>query len=117
MEKIGNHTTDECYLVKGLVQQKQTKTSNSSDKSKSSVSLKDEVKANSKQSSKDLAAFIKKAIKAGVQQELSKKHKAANNDLNLNALEEQLAEINYNLGNLSLDEDDDSKDDATSISC
>ena len=62
-----------------------------------------------------MAAFVKKAVKQGVQKELSaKKRKAAEDgELDLNALESELKDFNYDdmncddMINLNLSDDDD----------
>ena len=70
-----------------------------------------------KQGKKDLAAFVKKEVNKGVQKELAKnKRKADDEDLNAldSDLEEQLKEFNYEgMENLNLNSDESDGD----ISC
>jgi hypothetical protein len=100
------HSTDECHLVKKLVSQ--SKTSNDSS-SRKKVEWSDQASDNRKKSRKELAAFVKKEIAKGVQKTLASK-KRKTDDLDLNALEAELSDFNYeDMDNLSLnskDEDD-----------
>ena len=73
-------------------------------------------------SKKDLAAFVKKAIKTGVQKELSaKKRKSEGQELDLSALENvELKDFNYtDMGNLRINEEDSDDDESveSKISC
>jgi hypothetical protein len=83
-----SHNTDQCHLIKNLVTQKKTKTSDSNER-KPSVTWKDKTD----KSKKDLAAFMKKAFDMGVKQGRDGKKRKASNDLN--ALDKELAEFNY----------------------
>ena len=69
-------------------------------------------KESTKSSQKDLAAFIKKAVAQGVKKELNsvdKKRKAKDDDLDLNAFDEDLKGFNYSdMDNLKIDSDDES---------
>jgi hypothetical protein len=100
------YSTDECHLVKKLVSQSK---SNNESSNRKKVEWSDKANDNRKKSHKELAAFVKKEIAKGVQKMLASK-KRKTDDLDLNALEAELSDFNYeDMDNLSLnskDEDD-----------
>jgi hypothetical protein len=107
----GNHTSDQCSVLKALAAQKKAKTAhNSNDRNdrKPSGNWKSNADNQRRKSNKDLNAFVKKAVKAGVKKELSEKKRKASSDdeLDLAALDEELASFNYTLDNLDINEND-----------
>lgn len=112
----GNHSTEECMKLKADA--KRHKSGNFSHGNGGKYGNKtwsrkqgDDSRNTSK---KELHAFMKKAIKAGVQKELAsveKKRKADVDDdeFDLNAFDDDLKEFNYeDMSNLKIDSDDDS---------
>ena len=106
-----SHSSNECTVLQGLAKQKKSRNDGYSQSRDSSPNKTWKKKAydDSNKSKKDLAAFVKKAVKNGVQKELSeKKRKASVEELDLNALEQELKDFNYtDLEDLNLQEDDD----------
>jgi hypothetical protein len=106
-----NHSSNDCAVLKALAAQKKAKTShNSNDRNdrKPSGNWKSNADNQRRKSNKDLNAFVKKAVKAGVKKELSEKKRKASSDdeLDLAALDEELASFNYTLDNLDINEND-----------
>jgi hypothetical protein len=98
------HNTDDCHLVKKLVSQSKSNNENSSNRKK--VEWSDKASDSRKKSRKELAAFVKKEIAKGVQKTLASK-KRKTDDLDLNALEAELSDFNYeDMDNLSLNSKD-----------
>ncbi len=105
------HATDECRVLNGEKRQKYT-----NDKKPYGHKKWNRKHSESKtdDSKKELAAFIKKQVAKGVRKELntaSKKRKSDSDDeLDLNALEKDLDDFNYDdMDNLKIDSDDDSE--------
>ena len=106
------HTTAECKVINGGG--KKPKTSGYQKKPYGNKSWNrnksDESTGSSK---KELAAFIKKTIKAGVQKELNATNKKrskddSDDDLDLNAFEENIEDFNYKeMDDLKIDSDDE----------
>ena len=106
------HSSNECTILQDLAKQKKGRVDGYSpnrDSSNNKTWKKKAYDGNNK-SKKDLAAFVKKAVKTGVQKELSeKKRKASVEELDLNALENELKDFNYTddmLEELNIDDDD-----------
>ena len=107
------HSSNECTVLQDLAKQKKGRVDGYSpnrDSSNNKTWKKKAYDGNNK-SKKDLAAFVKKAVKNGVQKELSdKKRKASVEELDLNALENELKDFNYTddmLEDLNIDSDDE----------
>jgi hypothetical protein len=127
------HTTEECHLIKGMVQNKKAKSGDSSNSNgKSSGNWKNKAAEKSKQTQKDLNTLIKKAVDEGIQKKLSsKKRKSSDEELDLNAID--LEGFNYEDGindlNINSESDgeipdmiprrteDSDSDDDSNISC
>ena len=94
----------------GLAKAKKAKKEGSSSGDyNSSKSWKKKANEEGEKSKKDLAAFVKKTVKEGIKKELSDKKRKASEDeeLDLNALEAELAGFNYgDMENLNLDDDE-----------
>ena len=95
------HTSEECTVLQEMSKQKKAKFERGSSSNNYNNSSKKDWKKKAHdgnyKSKKDLAAFVKKAVKSGVQKELQdKKRKAAEEtELDLNALEQELKDFNY----------------------
>jgi len=111
----GNHSTEECETLKA--QAKRMKDDRAGDKTKKFGNKTWTRKSDTSvtKNKKDLAAFITKQVKAGVEkrmQELNscdKKRKAddSDDDLDLGCLDKELKDFNYeDMDNLKIDDDD-----------
>ena len=115
---VGNHSTDDCTFIEKMVAQKKSKTNGSNTNGHShNRSWKRTADSETSKSKNDLAAFIAQAVKEGVQQEMAafNKRSADDEELDLNALETQLNDLNYG----SHEEGEVEEDDASTgnISC
>ena len=109
-----NHTSEECTVLQEMSKQKKAKFERGSSSNNYNSSSKKDWKKKAYdegyKSKKDMAAFVKKAVKNGVQKELqAKKRKAAEEtELDLNALEQELKDFNYTeMEKLQLSDNDD----------
>ena len=101
------HSTEDCSVIKSLASQKKAKTNNSNNRGNSSGNWKKRAEEHGNKSKKDLAAFIKKEVKKGVDKGLAEKKRKATEEgeLDLNALEAELNEFNYeDMENLTMDD-------------
>ena len=115
----GTHSSNECTVLKHLASQKKAKfegnnSSNNYNSSSKTGNWKKKADEGGYKSKKDLAAFVKKAVKQGVQKELFDKKRKADKagELDLNALENELKDFNYAfmdddmMMNLNLDDEE-----------
>ena len=105
-----SHTSDECEVLKKLAEQSNSSSGGGKFGNKTWSRKADDAK---KASKKELAAFVKKAVAAKVKKELnsidSKKRKSDDDSFDLNAIEQELKDFNYEeeLEKLSIDSDDE----------
>ena len=96
-----NHDTEDCTVIKSLAKAKKAKTETPNGHANhSNKTWKRNGENGSKSSQKELAAFIQKAVKKGVQKELSSNKRKASEELDLNALEEELGLKDFNCAEL-----------------
>ena len=106
-----SHRTDECTVLQKLANQKKVKQEDSNSGGKGNYSNKTwkrKADTENDKSKKELAAFVEKQVKAGVKKAFAAKNKrkAEEGELDLNALEEELEDFNYNdMDNLRIDDD------------
>ena len=106
------HATSECRVLQG---EKRQKYDNSNKKPYGNKTWsRNKSESSTSESKKELQAFIKKQVAKGVRKELnsvSKKRKSDSDDeLDLNALDNDLEDFNYNdMDNLKIDSDDNSE--------
>ena len=106
--------TEECRVLKG---EKRQKYDNSNKKPYSNKTWsRNKSESSTNESKKELQAFIKKQVAKGVRKELnsiSKKRKSdsdSDDELDLNALEKDVDDFNYNdMDNLKIDSGDESE--------
>ena len=106
------HSTSECRVLQG---EKRQKCDNSNKKPCGNKTWnRNKSESSTNESKKELQAFIKKQVAKGVRKELnsvSKKRKSESDDeLDLNALEKDLDNFNYDdMDNLKIDSDDETE--------
>ena len=130
--KNKSHNTENCTVLLKLAEQKKTPngSADADKKRKSSVTWKKQSDDATKKSKKDLAAFVKSAIKKGVQTELQSNKRKKDEDESDDdddlyvldkQLEEELKDFNYaDMENLQIDSDgkeDADSDNETKVSC
>ena len=106
-----SHSSDECDVLKKRAEEYKSGKGDSKGRFGNKTWSR-KASESTKSSQKDLAAFIKKAVASGVKKELNsidKKRKAKDDDLDLNAFDEDLKGFNYSdMDNLNIDSDDES---------
>ena len=98
------HTTDECSTLKAQAKKRKGDTGSNTDKAKGKGKNKTWNKKSKDQTNKpkeELAAFVKKAVKDGLKQELKSIHKKRQSNseddrMDLHAVDFELQEFNYN---------------------
>ena len=118
------HAMDECNMLKAQAKKLKDNTGGNSGKAKGkgkNKTWKNKSKDKTDKSKEELAAFVKKASKSGLQQSLKsidKKHKSNSDDdsMDLHAMDIELKEFNYeDMENLVIDDKEDGEVDDASI--
>ena len=113
------HVTDECDTLKAQAKKLKGNTGGNAGKAKGkgkNKTWKNKSKDEADKSKEELAAFIKKAVKSGLQQELKSIDKKRNDSMDIHAMDIELKEFNYeDMENLVISDKEDGEVNSASI--
>jgi len=111
--------TDECDTLKAQAKKLKGNTGGNAGKAKGkgkNKTWKKKSKDEADKSKEELAAFIKKAVKSGLQQELKSIDKKRNDSMDIHAMDIELKEVNYeDMENLVISDKEDGEVNSASI--